>query len=74
LSGQPVDRTEIAAFVAIATLASAGEVFRLGQATMFDSNDVIYFAAEESIIEVNQAILAEVFGAGDAAMKSMTSS
>lgn len=62
---RPVDRTEIAAFVAIAALASLSKVFRCGRAKVFDANDVVYFAAEESVVEVNQAILAEVFSTGD---------
>lgn len=62
---RPVDRTEVAAFVAVAALAGLGEVFRCCRAKMFDTDNVIYLAAEESVVEVNHAIFAEIFSAAE---------
>ena len=65
LFGRPIDRTEVAAFVAIAALTGLREVVRFSWAIVFDADEVVYLTAEKRVVEINQAIFTEFFGASE---------
>jgi len=59
ISGFRIDRCEVASLVLIAERAREGQIFRLGRATMFLGDDVVYLVGGESHGIWNETILTQ---------------
>lgn len=61
----PADRSEVASLVSITGLAGVGKIISSGQAFVLQADDVVNFAAEVCVFDLNQAVFAKVLSASD---------